>query len=131
MRSLPRIVAETPIDKEVTLKYWREGKEHKAKVSIGELEKAEDDGLLATNEPSTPKPQQDDKGTLLEEFGMTLSPLSPQTRERYDIPESVKGVAVIQSDPRGKAAEKGILAGDVIVEINQTPMSTPQDVQKK
>lgn len=34
MRSLPRIVAETPIDKKTELKYWRDGKEHKAKVVI-------------------------------------------------------------------------------------------------
>ena len=129
MRALPRIVAETPIDKEVTLKYWRDGKERKAKVSIGELEKAEEEGLLANNNAPQEAPQiQKNEATKVEDFGLTLESLSPETRKRFNVVPDVEGVLVLQSDPRGMAAEKGVIAGDVIVEINQTPMAAPKDV---
>ena len=44
MRGLPRIVAETPTGKETPLTYWRNGKEIKTFVSIGDLEEAEEEG---------------------------------------------------------------------------------------
>ncbi len=128
MRALPRIVAETPIDKAVTLKYWRDGKERKAKVAIGELEKAEEDGLLASNDNMPEEPKIDGNETKVEDFGLTLESLSPATRKRFNVPADVEGVLVLQSDPRGAAAEKGVIAGDVIVEINQTQMTAPKDV---
>ena len=73
MRSLPRIVAETPIDKDVTVRYWRDGKERKAKVSIGELEKAEDDGLLAeADEPV----KEDIKDTDIDVVGLSVGEIT-------------------------------------------------------
>ncbi len=128
MRTLPRIVAETPIEKEVTLEYWRDGKINKAKVAIGELEKAEEDGLLAKADEPSSVIQTPDKGTKVEEFGMTLGALSKATRQKFNVGEDVQGVIVLESDVRGMAAEKGIMSGDVIVEINQTAMASPADV---
>lgn len=128
MRALPRIVAETPIDKAVTVKYWRDGKEQKAKVTIGELEKAENGGLLTTQE--TPEEKEEEKGTDLEEFGLTLGKLNNDIRKSYNIPEDVNGVLILQTTPRGEAFEKGLGNGDVVVEINQKAVETPKQVKE-
>ncbi len=125
MRTLPRIVAETPIGKKVGLKYWRDGKEHKAHVAIGQLEKAEEDGLLASAEK---KPKKKEKGTEVKSVGMTLKALSEDDREEFDISDDVDGVLITQTDPRGRAAEKELGTGDVIIEINQQRVSAPEDV---
>lgn len=127
MRALPRIVAETPIDKEVTFKYWRDGKEKKAKVTIGELEKAEDEGLLASTDEKDSKSQ---KGVEIDETGMTVANLGDDSRKDYNVPDDVNGVLITDTDPRGIAAEKGLGPGDVIVEINQQIVETTKDVQK-
>ncbi len=124
MRNLPRIVAETPIDKTVEMKFWREGKEQTAKIKVGELEKAEESGLLAekNDSPEAPSPS----GTEIAKTGVTVGSLSETTRKEFNVPADVNGVVVTKIDPKGIAAAKGIMVGDVIVELNQTPMDTPQ-----
>lgn len=120
MRALPRIVAETPIEKEVSLKFWREGKLRSAKVQIGELEKAEDDGLLAEEDSATPPKL---KETDIDVVGMSVSPVNEAARQSYNIPDDVNGVVVVKTDPKGEATMKGLGMGDVIVEINQQPIT--------
>lgn len=123
MRSLPRIVAETPINEDVTLKYWRDGKERKAKVKIGELEKAEEDGLLETESEDIP----DVKGTDIPLVGLSVGALTDEMRKTYGVPSDVSGVLVLKTDPRSEAQEKGLDTGDIIVEINQQAVTAPQD----
>lgn len=117
MRQLPRLVAETPIGTKADVLYWRSGKTATTKVEVGELEKAEKDGLLETGEaPVEVKPGQ---GTEIPLVGVTVSALSPALRESYEIPENAKGVVVTDVKSGSESAEKGLMVGDVIVEINQ------------
>ncbi len=126
MRALPRIVAETSIDKAVTLKYWRDGKERKAKVKIGELEKAENDGLLSNAEEPTKKTEE---ALDIDLVGMSVTSLSEEIREDFNVPKDVQGVMIIKTKARGEAAEKGLGAGDVVVEINQKPINNPKGLK--
>ncbi len=123
MRNLPRIVAETPIDKKVTLKYWRDGKEHEATVKVGELEKAEEEEAAISN---TPTPATPAAGVDLEGVGVTVSSLSEANRKSYDVPKDISGVLVSKVDPKGEGSEKGLSVGDVIVEISQQAVTTPK-----
>ncbi|HIF25096.1 MAG TPA: DegQ family serine endoprotease [Micavibrio sp.] len=115
MRDLPRVVAETPIGEEASVTYWRDGKEHKAKVKIGELEKAEEEGLV------TEKPREEPKsdGLTVDSVGLVMRDILPMDREQYNIDDETNGVLVSDVTPMSEAAEKGLSAGDVIVEINQ------------
>ncbi len=124
MRTLPRAVAETKIDSKAEVTYWRDGKEKKTKVVIGELEKAEEDGLLATGPSST------DKGTEVESAGVKLSTMSAALREEYDIPKDVNGVVITTVKHLSEAAKKGLIEGDVIVEINQQPITDPEKAKE-
>ncbi len=118
MRQLPRIVAETPLGTKANVLYWRNGKNATTKVEVGELEKAEQDGLLETAETmkNDVKPGQ---GTEIATMGITVSSLSPALRETYEIPDSAKGVVVTDVKAGSESAGKGLTAGDVIIEINQ------------
>ena len=40
-----------------------------------------------------------------------------------------KGVAIVGVDPNGTAAEQGLAAGNVILDVGGKPVSTPQDVK--
>ena len=121
MRQLPRIVAETPIGTDANVKYWRDGKAMSAKVKIGELEKAEEDGLLATG------PRSEAEGIEVPLVGLTLDALNELNRKDYEVPPEVEGVLVASVDNMSEAAIKGLMEGDVIVEINQQPVSSPQN----
>lgn len=116
-RQLPRIVAETPLGTKANVPYWRNGKNATTKVEVGELEKAEQDGLLETADVA--KDVKPGQGTEIPTMGVTVSSLSPALRESYEIPDSAKGVVVTDVKPGGESAAKGLTAGDVIIEINQ------------
>lgn len=118
MRSLPRIVAETDIGKAAPIVYWRDGKKINGSVTIGELEKAEKDGLLkdAVNQDETSTQAQ---GTAVSSVGLSLRSITDTDRTTYNIPTEVQGVVVTAVAPGKEASDKGMAIGDVIVEINQ------------
>lgn len=127
MRALPRIVAETEIDSEVVVKYWRDGKMRRAKVTIGELEKAEDDGLLAENGQSdTPS----EKSSEIDSLGMSVASINDQIRDTYGLSERVNGVVVTDLKNRGEAAKAGVMVGDVIEEVNKQPVENAKEFTK-
>jgi serine protease Do len=126
MRNLPRVVAETPIDKSVEFKFWRDGKEMSDKIKVGELEKAEENGLL-DEEPAVARAEPG-KGIEVDKIGINVASLTDTTRRAFSVPEDVDGVIVVKVDPKGEAAQKGLGVGDVIVEMNQQAVDNPSKV---
>jgi len=124
MRALPRIVAETPIGKDVAVEVWRKGERKQFSVKIGELEEGTETTLAARTPEAAPARE-------AETLGMRLSSITPDLRQRFELDEEVKGVAVIDVAEGGAAAEKGIRPGDVIVEVQQDDVSKPADVLAK
>ncbi len=126
MRRLPRMVAETRIGKAVDVEVWRNKSERVTlQVTLGELP---DDEQLASL--SQEEPEIGDSGTV-EDLGLTLSTLNGELREQFGIREDVEGVVVTEVDPAGSAAEKGLQLGDVIIEVDQDPVSTPGEVAQR
>ena len=123
MRNLPRVVAGAPIDSEADVIYWRDGQEIQTKVKVGELEKAEEEGLIAKGPRET-----GGSGTSIDSVGLTLKPMSDTLRQDYGIERGVEGVVIDGVANLSEAAKKGLLDGDVIVEINQQPVTEPEKV---
>ncbi len=121
-RALPRIVAENEIGTNAKVTFWRDGKEHTTNVTVAELEKAEEKGLLTASTKST------GSGVKIDGIGMTLKPLDDTLRQSYKISKSIEGVVVSHIDNLSEAAKKGLKEGDVIVEVRQEPVSEPQNV---
>ncbi len=87
----------------------RDGRERTISVRLGEL-------------PVTPFKTAPEPAQQQSHLGLTLAPAS-----------SVKGagapgVAIVKVDPKGVAAEKGLTAGDVILDAANQPVSSPADV---
>ena len=59
---------------------------------------------------------------------MTIGELDEATRKKFDITKDVSGVVVNEVAENSAAAERGIVAGEVITEIAQESVSTPQQV---
>ncbi len=64
-------------------------------------------------------------------LGMKLSELNDDVRGEFGIAEDVEGVAVLYVAPGSAAGEKRIETGDVIVDIGQVNVKTPEDVKKR
>ena len=125
MRKLPRLVAETRIGKDVAVEVWRKGKLVKLQVVLGEL--PEDDQRVASISPTAPKASTES----LQALGLTLSALSDELRETHSLAETVSGVLITGVAEGSPAAEKGIRAGDVIVEVSQEEVRSPGEVVDK
>jgi serine protease Do len=125
MRTLPRIVAETRVGREVPVQVWRDGASITVTATLGELEQAEEARMLTTS--ATPGPS--DEGRV-DSLGLGLATLTPQLREQYAIAEEVEGVVVTEVDDTVDAADKGLREGDVIVEVAQDEVRSLEDVRR-
>ncbi|TMJ31800.1 MAG: PDZ domain-containing protein, partial [Alphaproteobacteria bacterium] len=76
-----------------------------------------------------PEPDQAITSTI-EQLGLTLQKVSDQLREKYGLGDNVKGVVVTKVVPNSPAAEKQLQAGDIILEVDQKPVTTPQEVSE-
>ena len=127
MRELPRIVAATEVGKTVRVVVFRKGKTQTLKVKVGLLEEEEE-----AEEPGAAGAGGAEGGVVaLDELGLALAPLTEEVRERLGLEAEVAGVLVADVDPRGPAADKGIEEGDIIVEVGQEPVTTPEEVEEK
>tara|TARA_B100000676_G_C18089845_1_gene858574 strand:- start:2172 stop:3623 length:1452 start_codon:yes stop_codon:yes gene_type:complete len=124
MRSLPRIVAETEIDKPVSVEVWRNGMPMKLQVIVGEM--------IEEQDVSAKQPQNNNPESLeIEELGLLLSDISEDFRAKFNIPRDLNGVLILNVRSDTDASDKGILPGDIILEISQNKVFTPSDVEMR
>ena len=128
MRNLPRIVAETDIGNEVPVEVWRKDKKKTFKVKLGQLEKAEESGLLAEEKHSKDK---EPEATKVKGLGLDISPINKALQEQYNLDTDTQGVIITGVDNLSPAADKGLRAGDVILECNQEKVSITRDREQK
>jgi serine protease Do len=127
MRDLPRLVADSNIDKLVDVVVIRKGKEMTLKVKVGRLTEAAE----KAEEKQSQEPAEPPKPVVTELLGLTLSELTPELRAQYSIAPEVKGVVITKIDSGSAASEKGIALGEVVVEVSQEPVALPDDVAKR
>jgi len=126
MRFLPRMVAETKIGKTVPITYWRNNASKTVQIAVGELDEKDEDAAGA-DKGKGKKP----KGATGEVvMGMHVSPLTPIIREQLHLSEAQTGVSVIDVEHGSEAAKRGIRPGDIIVDVNNEPVKTADDLKK-
>jgi serine protease Do len=127
MKDLPRIVADTPVGKEVDVVLIRKGKEQIKKVVLGRLE--DEEKLKEASLKSATPPEE--KTVTQKALGLDLAALSPQLRTRYKVKETVKGVVITSVEGNRDAADKRLSPGDVIMEVAQEVVANPADIKKR
>jgi serine protease Do len=129
-RHLPRMVVETPIGKEVPITIWRDGKEISKTIKIAEMPESK---MMANAEIGD-----DDKGSApkkdpeaVTQLGLGLAAITAESRQRYQLGDDVSGVLVTSVSPDSVAADKQLIPGDVLLEVNQQEVKSPKDVVAK
>jgi serine protease Do len=127
MRDLPKIVAETPVGKDVEVTIIRKGKEEKKTVKLGRLEDEKKQAEV------TPKKDDagDDKPAIKKALGLDLANLTAELRKKHNIKDKVKGVLITAVDPNSPASEKRLMPGMVIAEVQQQPVATAAELQQR
>ncbi len=117
MRDLPRMVAETPVDRDVRVGVIRNGKPVELKVRVGEL--PEDEKALAESGVT------DESSIQL--LGLTLTPLKETLRESYKLDTRAKGVLVTDVKEGSPGKKAGLQPGDLIIEVAPDTVGSPEE----
>jgi serine protease Do len=125
MRDLPKIVAETPVGKDVEVTIIRKGNEEKKIVKLGRLEDEKQAAL-------TPKKDGTEEKTVVKKaLGLDLANLTDELRKKHNIKDKVKGVLITGVDANSAAAEKRLSPGMVIAEVQQQPVGSADELQQR
>ena len=118
VHELPRLVASTPVGSKLQLTIVRDGKQETVEASIGQIPQ---NVASADREAAQPG-----SGNTANALGMQLLPLDPQLRKELKVPKDLNGVVVGQVATGSPAGDLGIQPGDVIVSVDQKPVTTPE-----
>lgn len=125
-RALPRIVADTPINKTVNVDLLRRGQKQVVRITV---QKLADDAKIDRPVKAPPAPVKTQ--SKVAQLGLTLGALDAAARAKFKVGGGVQGVMVTAVEPGSTAAEKNLRVGDVIVEISSQPVKSPDDVNRK
>jgi len=112
---LPPLVGETTPGTRVALKVWRNKKAREINVTIAQLQPADGETVAANTGP-------DQKPGIL---NVQVAALTPEQREQAGI--ETGGVLVI-GVAAGPAARAGVNSGDIILELGNQPVGSPQEL---
>jgi serine protease Do len=125
-RGLVRQVGNTEVGKAVRVVVNRDGATQTLLVTLGRREEAE-----SAVPASQPGPEEEEAPMSMDLMGLTLSPLTAEIREQLELPETAKGLAVMDVDETSEAFEKGLRAGDVITEAGQAQVLALTDLEER
>lgn len=120
-RELVTVVAETDVGITVDVMVLRDGQETILPVTLGRLEEA----TLASATPSDDPEQQSDE---VQTYGITLTMLDMETKQELGLSDETEGVLITGVDDTSEAYDKGLRAGDVILEIGQEAVTDPEQI---
>jgi serine protease Do len=103
----------------VSLQVVRNGRAQPVVVQLTERPRREDD---AGDQPDQPQPAHGDQPGL--GIGLSVQDLTRQISSRWKLPAALSGVIVTGVAPLSPADDARLQHGDVIIEINRTPIRT-------
>jgi serine protease Do len=118
-KSLSRIVGSSDGGDKVTLGVLRGEDNLELEVILGDMVES---AKLAGN---TANAQQE-----LKDLGLALSPMTDELRNQLGVDSDTSGAVVVNIDPNGLAARKGLRRGDVLVKAGGAPIDGPNDLEK-
>jgi serine protease Do len=116
-RHLKLQVAQSSPSSTGTVTVLREGKQTELKVKLGE---SEGTGLAVQDRTDESRP-----GDALS--GVVVGDVDSRARQQLGLPRNLKGALVTQVRPDSPAYEAGLREGDVLLEVNRTPVENAAD----
>ncbi len=118
LSELPRVVAETPVDKNVDVVVIRDGKRKTLRAKVGVLPQPELVELATQSE----------KGS--EAFGFAVQDLTPEIAQQLGL-DSTEGVLITSVKPGSPADDAQLRRGDVILEVDRSAIEDVGDLRKQ
>jgi serine protease Do len=128
--TLSYVVANTPIGANVPIELIRDGQRKTINATIAQ--RPSESIVQARAGIKTDEDEDADSKTPAGEatkqsLGITLQPLTKQLRDQLQIGDTVQGVVIAGITPSSDAATNGLQRGDIILQINQKPTTSPAE----
>lgn len=124
-RALTRIVAGAEIDAPADVAVNRAGEELILPVTVGLLEEEAPEIRRRDSIETETLPGQAPGDSMV--LGMALGALTPEIREERGLPDELQGALIVDVASTGAAAQKGLRVGDLVVEIANAPVASPEE----
>ncbi|MGI9395645.1 MAG: Do family serine endopeptidase [Boseongicola sp.] len=119
-RGLVQQVGTTEVGKEVRVLIFRGGETQTLRVTLGRREEAE---------AAVPASVNRDEPATTEFLGLTIAAMTDELREQLGLADDAGGLVVASVAEDSEAFEKGVRAGDVIIEAGQEKVATIGDLE--
>jgi serine protease Do len=117
---LSRAVASVDAGTRAEVVVWRDGKQETLRAEIGKMPTEQQVAIATPEESEADQPR----------LGVSLAPLTADTRQQLGIEEKVDGVVVTDVTPDSPADAKGLQAGDIILSVDQKAVKDPRQVSE-
>src|SRR5262245_10786771 len=107
---LTSLVVDTTPGTNVPIVFYRDGQQQRVSVTIEKLELEKRDASTHAQPSDAPA------------FGLSLGTLTPEVAAQLQLPAGTQGALIENVQPSTPAANAGLRAGDVILEINRHPV---------
>jgi len=116
---LSRMVAAVEPDTQVQISVLRNGNKKTLQATLGTLP--------GTGEAAAAAPS----GRLEKQWGLDIQQLTSDLAEQLGLPRNEKGVVITRVDPMSPAGDSDLKVGDVIKEVNRTPVDNPDEFRQQ
>jgi serine protease Do len=119
-RALIDYISSLPPGRKVKVDLFRNGKEVKAEVELGERPGSEGAAVV-------PEGGEEEGG--IEWLGIRYQDLTPSNREIHGIPEDVEGVWITEVAPSSPLYDDNVRPNDFVVDVNGTPVTSVEEFE--
>jgi serine protease Do len=116
VRALARAISRTPPGTAISLRIWRNDEPIVVTATVREIPRANEAASAPTPTAFGP--------------GWRLARIDDASRHTFGLESDLTGAVVLQIAADGAAAEAGLNAGDVIVQVQQEKVTGPEDVDR-
>jgi serine protease Do len=122
------LVANTAVGSRIPLEIVRNGKHATVYVTVAERPTEEALAKLSGGDTGTQGGANAPAAAAQKALGLSLAPLTPELARAANLPATSRGVIITAVDPNANAAEQGLQRGDLIMSVNNQPVTNPAQV---
>jgi serine protease Do len=122
------LVANQKVGSRIPVEIIRNGKPGTVYVTLADRPTEEALNKIAGGDTGTQGTTGTTAVTPQKALGLSLAPLTPDLGRAANLPSTARGVIITGVDPNGDAADQGLQRGDLIISVNNQPVTNPAQV---
>ena len=122
------LIANTQVGSRVPLEIVRGGRRATVYVTVAERPTEEALSRIAGGGTGTQGDTTTAPAAPQRALGLSLAPLTPELARAASLPPTARGVIITAVDPNANAAEQGLQRGDLIISVNNQPVTSPAQI---